>query len=73
MPRRPKKISNLEQGEIDGFDRKIRRTEFILKCSGCNQIDHNISTCKMAPTTQPTQGNQRIQQTQDNQPSQPIQ
>ncbi|CAI8585004.1 unnamed protein product [Vicia faba] len=50
MPGRPKKKRNLEQGEIDGTDRKLRRTGFIVKCSLCNKIGHNKKTCKVNAT-----------------------
>lgn len=46
-----KKKMNLTQGEIDGYDRKMRRIEFILKCSRCKQISHIKSICKMPLTT----------------------
>ncbi|CAL5184572.1 unnamed protein product [Lathyrus oleraceus] len=61
MPDRPKKRRNLEKGEIDGTDRKMRRTCFIVKCSRCKKAGHTKLTCKVTPKTQvsqyETQGN----------------
>ncbi|XP_058755786.1 uncharacterized protein LOC131629000 [Vicia villosa] len=51
MPGRPKKRRNLEQGELDGTDRKMRRTGFIVKCSRCKKQGHNKLTCKVPSTT----------------------
>lgn len=70
IPRRPNKIRNLEQGKIDGSDRKMRRTCLIVKCSRCKQTSHNKCTCKMTQPTQPSQANQ---QTQPNHESEAIQ
>lgn len=72
MPRRPKKKRNLEQGETDGSNHKMRRTCLIIKCSRYKQQGHTKYTCKMTPTTQPSQANQQIQQSQANQQTQPI-
>ncbi|XP_058783466.1 uncharacterized protein LOC131658154 [Vicia villosa] len=47
MPGRPKKKRNREQGEIDGTDRKIRRTRLIVRCSRCEKSGHNKKTCKV--------------------------
>ncbi|CAK8567158.1 unnamed protein product [Lathyrus sativus] len=57
MPGRLKKTWNLKQWEIDGFDRKMRRTCFIIKCSRCKKPGHNKLTCKVTPASQqaPTQ------------------
>ncbi|XP_058739607.1 uncharacterized protein LOC131611723 [Vicia villosa] len=52
MPGRPKKRRNLEQGEIDGSDRKMRRNGFIVSCSRCKKQGHNKLTCKVPSTTQ---------------------
>ncbi|XP_058779988.1 uncharacterized protein LOC131653730 [Vicia villosa] len=52
---RPKKRRNLEQGEIDGSDRKMRRTGFIVSCSRCKKPGHNKLTCKVPSTTQASQ------------------
>ncbi|XP_058753673.1 uncharacterized protein LOC131626849 [Vicia villosa] len=55
MPGRPKKRRNLEQGEIDGSDKKMRRTGFIIKCFRCKKVGHNKLTCKVTPPAQPSQ------------------
>ncbi|XP_058776504.1 uncharacterized protein LOC131650808 [Vicia villosa] len=55
MPGRPKKRRNREQGEIDGTDRKIRKTGMVLRCTRCRQIGHNKSTCKRTQPPQDTQ------------------
>ncbi|XP_058749010.1 uncharacterized protein LOC131621966 [Vicia villosa] len=55
MPGRPKKLRNLEQGEIDGSDKKMRMTGFIIKCSRCKKVVHNKLTCKVTPPAQPSQ------------------
>lgn len=55
---------NLEQREIDGTDRKMRRTGLHVKCSRYKKITHNKVTCKMlhlpsqdqSTQTQETQG-----------------
>ncbi|CAK8562570.1 unnamed protein product [Lathyrus sativus] len=52
MPRRPKKRRNLEQGEIDASDRKMRRTCFIVKRSRCKKPGHNKITCKVTLASQ---------------------
>ncbi|CAK8537837.1 unnamed protein product [Lathyrus sativus] len=52
MPGRPKKRRNLEQSEIDGSDRKMRRTGFNVKCSRCKKSGHNKLTCKVTPSSQ---------------------
>src|ERR1051325_2709310 len=54
MPGRPKKRRNLEQGELDGTDKKMRRTGFIVKCSRCKKVGHNKLTCKVPSTSQTT-------------------
>lgn len=55
MPGRPNKNMNLEQGEIDGSNCKIRRTGFIVKWSRCKKPGYNKHTCKVTPTSQPSQ------------------
>ncbi|XP_058726957.1 uncharacterized protein LOC131598362 [Vicia villosa] len=64
MPGRPKKKRNLEQGELDGTDRKLRRTGLIVKCSRCKKSGHNKATCKVTGPAQPTtqQTSQQIPQ-----------
>ncbi|XP_058747068.1 uncharacterized protein LOC131620060 [Vicia villosa] len=69
MPRRPKKKRNLEQGELDGTDKKIRRTGLIVKCSRCKKSWHNKATCKVTGPAQPT-SQQTSQQTPQG-PAQP--
>ncbi|XP_058758429.1 uncharacterized protein LOC131631679 [Vicia villosa] len=59
MPGRPKKKRNLEQGEIDGSDRKLRRTGLIVKCSRCKKSGHNKATCKVTGPTQTTESTQQ--------------
>lgn len=39
--RRPKKMRNLEQGEIVGSDCKMRRTSFIIKSNRCKKLGNN--------------------------------
>lgn len=41
---------NLEQGEIDRSDRKMRRYIWILGAVGAKKTDHNKSTCKVPPS-----------------------
>ncbi|XP_058722173.1 uncharacterized protein LOC131593626 [Vicia villosa] len=55
MPGRPKKRRNHEAGEIDGTDRKMRKTCMIMRFTRCRQTGHNKSTCKR---TQPPQTSQ---------------
>ncbi|CAL5213457.1 unnamed protein product [Lathyrus oleraceus] len=55
MPGRPKKNMNLEKGEIDGSNCKIRRTGFIVKCSRCKKPGYNKHTCKVTLASQPSQ------------------
>ncbi|XP_058768549.1 uncharacterized protein LOC131642290 [Vicia villosa] len=66
MPGRPKKRRNLEQGEIDGSDKKMRRVGLAIRCSRCKKPGHNKTTCKITQSTQGTQQN-----TQATQPTQP--
>ncbi|XP_058742290.1 uncharacterized protein LOC131614751 [Vicia villosa] len=54
MPGRPKKKRNLEQGELDGTGRKIRRTCLIVKCNRCKKSGHKKATCKVTGLAQPT-------------------
>ncbi|XP_058733729.1 uncharacterized protein LOC131605384 [Vicia villosa] len=68
MPGRPKKKRNLEQGELNGTDRKLRRTGLIVKCSRCKKSGHNKATCKVTGPTQPT-----TQQTSQQTPQGPAQ
>ncbi|XP_058733971.1 uncharacterized protein LOC131605655 [Vicia villosa] len=64
MPGRPKKKRNLEQGELDGTDRKNRRTGLIVKCSRCKKSGHNKATSTQQVTAQPaTQQSQPASQT----------
>ncbi|CAL5195295.1 unnamed protein product [Lathyrus oleraceus] len=60
----PKKRRNLEQGEIDGTDRKMRRTSFIVKCNRCKKAGHNKLTCKVTLQSQgnATQGSRNATQ-----------
>lgn len=69
MPRIFKKRRNLEQREIDGSERKLKRTKFILKYSTCKQTSQ--SNFKITHSTQPTLVNQQSHQTHGNQPSHP--
>lgn len=55
MQETPKKRRNFEQGQIDGFDRKMKKIGLIIRYSRCKQIFHIKSTCNMIPTTQPIQ------------------
>ncbi|XP_058761190.1 uncharacterized protein LOC131634538 [Vicia villosa] len=68
MPGRPKKKRNLEQGELDGTDRKLRRTGLIVKCNRCKKLGHNKATCKVTGPAQPT-----TQQTSQQTPQGPAQ
>ncbi|XP_058726261.1 uncharacterized protein LOC131597588 [Vicia villosa] len=68
MPGRPKKKRNREQGEIDGSDRKMRKTGMVLRCTRCRQTGHNNSTCKMTPPTQASQPRAQPTPTQASQP-----
>ncbi|XP_058776132.1 uncharacterized protein LOC131650439 [Vicia villosa] len=68
MPGRPKKKRNREQGEIDGSDRKMRKTGMVLRCTRCRQTGHNKSTCKMTPPTQASQPRAQPTPTQASQP-----
>ncbi|CAL5189906.1 unnamed protein product [Lathyrus oleraceus] len=53
--------SNLEQGEINGIDRKMRGIGFIVKCSRCNKAGHDKLTCKVSyPNFDPKSPNQCI-------------
>ncbi|XP_058774237.1 uncharacterized protein LOC131648501 [Vicia villosa] len=66
IPERPKKRRNLEQSEIDGSDRKMRRNGFNVKCSRCKKEGHNKLICKV-----PTQASQQVpSQTSQQVPSQ---
>ncbi|XP_050890963.1 uncharacterized protein LOC127096438 [Lathyrus oleraceus] len=66
MPGKPKKKRNLEQGEVDGTGRKLRRNGLHIKCSKCKKIGHNKLTCKYPPTQSQAQaqGTQAQSQTQ---------
>lgn len=64
---------NLEQKKTDGSNRKMRRTDLIDKCSRCKQRGHNKTTCKMTPTTHPTQKSQATQPTQPSEATQQAQ
>ena len=64
MPGRPKKRRNLEQGEMNGFDKKMRRTRFIIKRRRCKELGHNKLTCKVpsiGQASQPPQASQTAQ------------
>lgn len=51
MSGRPKNKRNLEQGEVDGSDCKLRRIGLHIECSKCKKTSHNKLTCKY-PSTQ---------------------
>ncbi|XP_058768325.1 uncharacterized protein LOC131642054 [Vicia villosa] len=71
MPGRPKKRRNLEQGEIDGSDKKMRRIGLEIRCSRCKQSGHNKTTCKITQSTQGTHDVSVTQQTPNTQATQP--
>lgn len=55
MLRRPKKRRNLEQGDIDATNHKMRKTRMVLRYRRCKKIGKTNSTCKMTPSTQASQ------------------
>lgn len=74
MLERLKNKRNLKQGEIDGYDHKMRRIGLNVRCSRCKIFGHNISTCKVPPshTSQATQSSWPIQATLANQATQQL-